>query len=103
MPFAIRFSAAALADLVRLHGHILARALSVEDLEIADRAVDEIEVACKAQLARTPYLYRRSGGSPTRRELVIPFGNDGYVALFEISGATVFVLAVRHQLEDDYR
>ena len=39
--------------------------------------------------------------SLTRRELVITCGASGYVALYEISIGTVFVLAVRHQLEDD--
>lgn len=38
------------------------------------------------------------------RELIIPFGSAGYVALFEVdSDKTVSVLAVRHQLEEDYR
>jgi hypothetical protein len=37
------------------------------------------------------------------RELAVPFGNTGYVALFEIEGeGTVTVLAIRHQREDDY-
>ena len=37
------------------------------------------------------------------RELLIPFGSAGYVALFEIEGGDlVTVLAVRHQREDDY-
>ena len=41
--------------------------------------------------------------SPFLRDLVIPFGHSGYVALFEIEdAATVTILAVRHQLEDDY-
>jgi len=76
----------------------------VEDLTLADRAVDEIELACLAQLSRTPALFRRSSGSPTRRELVIPFGVAGYVALYEIaSSELVLVLAVRHQLEEDDR
>jgi hypothetical protein len=36
-------------------------------------------------------------------ELLIPFGHSGYVALFDIeNSATVTILAVRHQLEDDY-
>jgi len=57
-----------------------------------------------AQLSRTPALFRRAGGSPTRRELVIPFGAVGYVALYEIaSSELVLVLAVRHQLEVDCR
>ena len=37
------------------------------------------------------------------RELVIPFGSAGYVALFEIEGpGHVTILAVRHQREEDY-
>jgi len=36
------------------------------------------------------------------RELVIPLGRSGYVALFEITDAEdVVITAVRHQLEDD--
>ncbi len=99
----VRFSAAALGDSMRLHEHLLERAESLDGLQLAYGAVDEIEVACKAQLARTPHSFRRAGDSPTRRGLVIPFGATGYVALYEISGVhNVVVLAVRHQLEDDY-
>jgi plasmid stabilization system protein ParE len=37
------------------------------------------------------------------RELVIPFGGAGYVALFEIDDkGSVTILAVRHQREDDF-
>jgi plasmid stabilization system protein ParE len=103
MTFEVRFSPAARDDLVRLHDHLLARAESVEDLQFADRAINEIELSCKAQLARTPYLFRKAGSSATRRELVIPFGATGYVALYEIASASsLVVLAVRHQREEDY-
>jgi len=38
------------------------------------------------------------------RQTVIPFAAAGYVALYEIaSSELVLVLAVRHQLEEDYR
>ena len=47
-----------------------------------------------AELADNPFL----------RELIIPFGSAGYVALFEIaSNDTVNILAVRHQREEDYQ
>ena len=37
------------------------------------------------------------------RELIIPFGRAGYVALFEIENESIVaVVAVRHQLEDEY-
>jgi plasmid stabilization system protein ParE len=102
MSFEVVFAEAARTDLERLHEYLLSRAETVEDLDLADRAVDEIELACKVQLARTPHLFRKAGTSLTRRELVITFGAAGYVALYEISLGSVFVLAVRHQLEDDY-
>ena len=42
-------------------------------------------------------------GNPFLRELAIPFGGSGYVALFEIEDRdTVTLLAVRHQREEDY-
>jgi hypothetical protein len=54
-------------------------------------------------LAHTPFTCRKAGKSPFLRELMIPFGRAGYVALFEIDDAkTVTILAVRHLLEDDY-
>ena len=47
--------------------------------------------------------YRKAGPSPFLRELLIPFGNSDYLALFEIDDAsTVTILAVRRQLKDDY-
>ena len=36
------------------------------------------------------------------REWVIDFGAAGYVARYRIEGDNVVILAVRHQLEDDY-
>jgi len=40
---------------------------------------------------------------PAQRELIIPFGSTGYVALYEIvSTSKIVVLAVRHQREEDY-
>ena len=55
-------------------------------------------------VADTPFSYRKATpGNPFLRELVIPFGATGYVALFEIDGdKSVSILAVRHQREDDY-
>ena len=51
----------------------------------------------------TPYSFCKTGKSPTRRELIIPFGATGYIAIFEIASASVvLVLAVRHQREEDY-
>src|SRR5262249_41710434 len=55
-------------------------------------------------LASTPFSFRKAGSSSLRRELIIPFGSSGYAALCEIEPEKerVIVLAVRHQLEDNY-
>ena len=102
MSFAVRYSAGAREDLVRLYEFLLQRASTVEDLDVAEVALNAITSAVD-NLGRSPFIYRKAGQSPFLRELHIPFGNSGYVALFEIEDAsTVTILAVRHQLEDDY-
>ena len=52
-------------------------------------------------LAVTPAIGRPFDGDTDLRELPIPFGDSGYVALyrFEPGADTVYVLAVRHQRE----
>ena len=52
----------------------------------------------------SPFSYRKAmAGNPFLRELMIPFGASRYVALFENdSDKTVSILAVRHQVEEDY-
>jgi len=99
--FRVRFSQGALDDLDQLHDFILERDPLAVDL--AERAVDAIEEATRT-LERFPFACRRAeGATPLHRELVITFGADGYVALFEVDDAqTVTILAVRHQREDDY-
>ncbi|MFN3363449.1 MAG: type II toxin-antitoxin system RelE/ParE family toxin [Allorhizobium sp.] len=38
------------------------------------------------------------------REILVPFGQAGYIILFEVVDAdTLSILAIRHQREDDYR
>jgi plasmid stabilization system protein ParE len=101
--FDVRFSAEAEEDLERLFDFLLDSAKSIEDLDVAQAAVDAIRSAALNQLAVSPFSFRKAGRSPTRRELIIPFGTSGYVALYEVaSPATVVVLAVRHQREEDY-
>lgn len=59
--------------------------------------------ASQHRLAITPYSFRKAAQNPAQRELIIPFGGTGYVALYEIVSTTkVVILAVRHQLEEDY-
>ena len=101
MTFRVRFTPEAEADLVRLYEFILERDAS--DWALAERALEALRVGMLT-LAETPFTCRKAtSDSPFLRELVIPFGASGYVALFEIDNAeTVTVLAVRHQRERDY-
>lgn len=102
MSYTVRYAPAAREDLHRLYDHLIERAQVVEDLVVAEQALEAIEAAVLA-LARAPFVYRKAGRSPFLRELVIPFGHTGFVALYEIEDAsTVTILAVRHQREDDY-
>jgi plasmid stabilization system protein ParE len=95
-------------DLERLFDFLIERELSRPggsgDLDLARQALDAIKAGFKT-LELFPFTCRKAspGGSPFLRELVIGFGHDGYVALFEVrDGKTVVVAAVRHQREDDY-
>lgn len=50
-----------------------------------------------------PHTHGPRAACPFVRGLVISFGRSGYVALFESEDASnVAVVAVRHQVEDDY-
>jgi len=101
--FEVLFSISAEEDLARHFQCLLDRDKTVADLDLAQEAIDAVRSAVVHRLAVTPYSFRKAGRSPTRRELIIPFGATGYVALYEIvSASSVLVLAVRHQREEDY-
>jgi len=102
--FQVSFSPAAEQDLLRLYDYLLDAAETVDDLGRPEIAITAIRNAVFGHLSATPYSFRKAGRSATRRELIIPFGSTGYVALYEIAGpARVLVLAVRHQREQDYQ
>lgn len=100
MSFRVRFTDEARGDLERLFGFLLDR--SGGDPALAGRALAAIGTGL-AFLAETPFTCRKATlRDPLLRELLVPFGHSGYVALFEIEDAsTVTVLAVRHQREED--
>lgn len=104
MTFRVRLTRDAEADLERLFDFLLDRELSRDggDLSLPEQAIAALRSGI-ATLKTSPFTCRKAGQSPFLRELIVPFGRSGYVALFEIVGETeVAVLAVRHQLEDDY-
>jgi plasmid stabilization system protein ParE len=98
MKYAVRFTTQAEEDLFDF--------LLEEDIEAADRAREAIAKATEL-LEVFPFSCHKAQGmeaNPFLRELLIPFGHSGYVALFEIEGnKTVTILAVRHQREEDYQ
>lgn len=101
MNYRVQFTEAAESDLLRLYEYILAQDDS--NWALATRALDAIKHAIRS-LEGSPFSYRKaSSENPFLRELIIPFGATGYVALFEIEDEqTVTILAVRHQREEDY-
>jgi plasmid stabilization system protein ParE len=96
--YRVRFTEEAVADLMRLYDFLAER-----DVEAAEAALHAIKTAL-GLLRFSPYSCRRAIGSKSAalRELVIPFGKRGYVALFEIEERAVSIIAVRHQREDDF-
>lgn len=98
MSYQVRFASAAADDLQRLFDF-----LAEQDLSAAECAREAIGNAI-TMLQKFPFSCRKATPeNPFLRELIISFGNAGYVALFEVENAeTVTVLAVRHQREDDF-
>ena len=104
MTYRVVFSEAAALDLEQLFDFALQREMDSEtgDLDIPQRALQAIKDSV-AFLATSPFACRKAGSSSFVRELIIPFGHTGYVALFEIVDSnTVIIGAIRHQREDDY-
>lgn len=101
MTYNVRFTKDAEDDIVRLYEFILAR--DDGDWLLAERALKAIKMAVN-NLQFSPFSHRKViAGNSFIRELIIPFGATGYVALFEIeSDVLVTILAIRHQREDDY-
>jgi plasmid stabilization system protein ParE len=102
--FKVRLTRDAQADLDRLFDFLVERELGRDggDLYLPEQAMAALRAGV-ATLKSSPFTCRKAGNSPFLRELIVPFRRSGYVALFEIEDdSTVAVVAVRHQLEDDY-
>lgn len=104
MTFRVRLPRGAEADLDRVFDLLLERELSRDsgDLSLPTQAIAALQSGIET-LKASPFTCRKAGQSPFLRELIVPFGRSGYVALFEIEDAVnVAVLAMRDQLEGDY-
>jgi plasmid stabilization system protein ParE len=98
MSYQVRYTKAAKEDLKRLYKFLLDH-----DLQVARRARDAIGKSMKF-LEDFPFACRKIvPDNPFLRELLISFGQSGYVVLFEIEDQeTVTIIAIRHQREEDY-
>ncbi len=102
MTYTVHLTREAWEDLQRLEDFLVDMALEHGDLDLPGRAVDAIRNEMRV-LQTNPYTCRKVSSNPRERELIIPSGGSGYVALFEIiSDHEVVVSALRHQREDDY-
>lgn len=71
--------------------------------QVAKRAAQVIEQQL-ARLEANPEVGRPFSAAPELRELIIEFGESGYVALYRYIAAdsAVYLLAFRHQREAGY-
>ena len=90
------YSRNATSNLDRLY-----RFLSEKNPRAAARAVVTI-LDRLGTLSRFPRIGRIDPDRPDTRELFMPLGAAGYVALYRIEGDIVTVLAVRHMREAGY-
>jgi len=95
----VRFTPEAQDDLLRLYDFLLEK-----DISAAENALEAVKGAIEL-LRFSPFSCRKALPDKSfLRELIIPFGAAGYVALFEIEpGNTVNIVAVRHQREEDFQ
>jgi len=77
--------------------------LAQKNPQAAERAGRAI-AARLAMLESTPAMGRPFDTEPALRELPIPFGDTGYIALyrFDTEADAIFLLAFRHQREAGY-
>lgn len=103
MRYAVKFTQGGEGGLVRLYDFLLDRAETLEYLDLVAEAVELIRQAALSHVSTTPYSYRKVGARSTRRELIVPFGTNGYVLRFDIrSPELVLVIGARHQREEDF-
>jgi plasmid stabilization system protein ParE len=104
--FRVLLTEEAADDLLRIEDFIIERELSraTPDLDVLRRLRDAVARAL-GLLEFSPYSCRKAARAlnDRQRELIVPFGNAGLVAAFEVRGDVVRVGAIRHQLEQDFQ
>ena len=92
----IIYTPRAIADLVRL-----AKFLSSKDKIVAKRAISAIRIAIE-KAAIFPDRYRPVPDLIQYREIIIDFGDSGYIVRFRYeTGEDIFIVRIKHQLEND--
>lgn len=86
------------------HGLERCRRFLAEKNPHASRRAGQIIAEHLSLLERNPDIGRPLDELPDLRELVIPFGDSGYVGLYRFEPGTdiVYLLAFRHQKEAGY-
>lgn len=92
----IVYSRNAAANIERLF-----RFLAAKNPDAAQRATRAIRAKIRF-LVRHPRLGRIDHEQPDERELLIPFGESGYLARYRLEGSSVVILAIRHAREAGY-
>lgn len=69
---------------------------------MASKRAGQIILHYFALLESNPEIGRPFDDSPELRELVIDFGNSGYVALYRQELNVIYILAFRHQKQAGY-
>ena len=94
------FAPEAHGDVARRFDWLRDRCQRMEDLDLADNAIEAVLSVLTEHLAASPDSLRKACQHSTRRELIIPFGGTGDAALYEIANPPA--VAVRHQREENY-
>ena len=92
-------------DLLRIEDFAIERELAsaTPELDVVRRLRDAVDRALRL-LEFSPYSCRKAARakSDRQRELIVPFGNTGLIAAFEVRGDLVRIGAIRPQLEQDF-
>jgi len=65
MSYVVEFTQGAEDDLMRLYDFLLDRAETLEELDVADEAIEVIRQVALSHLSTTPYSYRKVGARST--------------------------------------
>ena len=94
----IKYSQQAIADLQRLHVF-----LQTQDKVVAQKAIAVIRDALD-KIVIMPERFRPVVGKPKLREVIIDFGNSGYIARFRhLPNGDITIARIKHQKEDAFK